>query len=330
MKTANDISRVWRRYFIRSVPAILAWSIVLLAAGASALAQRPLIYEHVEELSRYLNGVKIAEPVVFDRMAVYPVLVNSPLLLSGQWLTLDEALASGALTIMQRGTRSKPGLWVENSSLDEHVFLMKDETIEQNSQTRMVRRDTVLAPGERVELNVLGLQVPPTAGGKHLSTDERLEQLCREIVLRIPRGTTGFIFLCDGRSLGPDFFGSEDLALKLLPKLLKSYTPGPTSLPNTADYRGNSRNDAEAIEFFGRICGAHSEVSGTTGSGVGLRTNDRNLRGGGVVLDGLVVHYGIRAEALGTPYRRPRPSIIWPSPSVVQSRIIIDCCRFAN
>ena len=72
MKTANDISRVWRRYFIRSVPAILAWSIVLLAAGASALAQRPLIYEHVEELSRYLNGVKIAEPVVFDRMAVTP------------------------------------------------------------------------------------------------------------------------------------------------------------------------------------------------------------------------------------------------------------------
>ena len=207
------------------------------------------------------------------------MLVNSPLLLSGQWLTLDEALASGALTIMQRGTRSKPGLWVENSSLDEHVFLMKDETIEQNSQTRMVRRDTVLAPGERVELNVLGLQVPPTAGGKHLSTDERLEQLCRKSC----RGSPGHdgVHLSLRRPVARRrFLRQRRLGLEALAKASEIIHPGPTSLPNTADYRGNSRNDAEAIEFFGRICGAHSEVSGTTGSGVGLRTNDRNLRGG--------------------------------------------------
>ena len=160
----------------------------------------------------------------------------------------------------------------QNSSLDEYVFLMKDERIRRGTQTRIVRRDTVLAPGERIELNVLCSQLPPSAGDKPSSAsntilpplvpensqspyqverrfdsrhkmvrgaeypsdnvepapkftpiDEKLEQQCREIVPRIPRGTTGFIFVCDGQSLGADFFGSEDLALKLLPKLLKSY-----------------------------------------------------------------------------------------------------------
>jgi hypothetical protein len=31
-----------------------------------------------------------------------------------------------------------------------------------------------------------------------------------------------------------------------------------------------------------------------------------------VALDGLVVHYGVRVKESGTPYARPRPSIIWP------------------
>lgn len=297
------------------------------------------------------------------------MLVSSPSLLPAQWLTLDAALSSGVLTITDRRTRTTPVSWVENSSLDEYVFLMKDEMIRRGVHTRIVRRDTVLSPGERIELNVLCTQLPPSAGGKPLPAsrailppllpetsrsphqverrfdsrrkmalgaeypsdnvepapkskpiDERLEQQCREIVPRIPRGTTGFIFICDGQSLGADFFGSEDMALKLLPKLLKSYALDHVSAPNTANDRGNGRNDTEATEFFERICSTRSEATSTTGSGIGLRTNDRGLLGDGVALDGLVVHYGIRVQELGTPYSRPRPSIIWPRSEMHRQR----------
>jgi hypothetical protein len=133
----------------------VTWSIVLLATATPASAQRPLTPQHTREVASYLDGIKIAEPVVFDDMAVYPLLVSGPPLLRGRWLTLDAAISSSALVITERRTRTKPVLWAENFSLDEPVFLMKDERIRRGTQTRMVRRDTVLAPGDRIELNVL-------------------------------------------------------------------------------------------------------------------------------------------------------------------------------
>ena len=142
--------------------------------------------------------------------------------------------------------------------------------------------------------------------------NEGLEELRRRIVPRIPSGTTGFIFVDDGRPLAADFFGSEDLALKLLPKSLESYARRAMPPRRTRQTTATSRNGREAIEFFERICGTRSEAGSTTGSGVGLQTSERGLLGGGVVLDGLVVHYGVRVEELGTSYRRPRPTIIRP------------------
>lgn len=367
MIITNNTRRFWRRFSLRSIPAATIGLVVMLAASTSALAQRPTILEHTGELARYLDVVKIAEPVVVDDLAIYPVLVSGPPLLRGRWLTLDAALANGALAIVEKGTHSKPVLWAENTRSDGYLFLMKNEILDSGGQTRVVRQDTVLAPGERVELNVLSSPLPPSTGGKPLLTgkasvpprvpeatqspyqtdrrldirgkmggdfhfgsvkalpkpepnDAKLEQLCKEIMPRIPRGTTGFIFLYDGQPLGADFFGSEDLALKLLPKLLNSLALDQPGVSNMANDQGKGRNDAEATGFFERICGARSEATSTSGSGVGLRTSTGGLLGGGVVLDGLVVHYGIRVEELGTPYSRPKPSIIWPRSETHQQR----------
>ena len=70
MRIANVIRRLWRRSFTWCVPATMAWSVVLLATSTPASAQRPLIFEHAGELVRYLDGLRIAEPVVVDRIAV--------------------------------------------------------------------------------------------------------------------------------------------------------------------------------------------------------------------------------------------------------------------
>jgi hypothetical protein len=102
------------------------------------------------------------------------------------------------------------------------------------------------------------------------------------------------------------------LALKLLPKLLESYAMDRVHVPYAVDDPDRARNGREAIEFFKRICGARSVAVSTPGFGVGLQTHEGGLLGGGVVLGGLVVHCAVRAVELGTPYRRPQPSILWP------------------
>ena len=102
MKTANGVGRLCGRSCTWSILAAVTWSVVLLAPDTPASAQRPLTFQHVGELARYLDGVKIAEPVVFDHLAVYPVLVSGLSLLRGRWLTLDAALSSGALEITER------------------------------------------------------------------------------------------------------------------------------------------------------------------------------------------------------------------------------------
>ena len=62
--------------------------------SATFWAQRPSTGRHVRELGRYLDGVKIAEPVRYGQLAVYPVLVNDVPLLRGRWLTADAAIAA--------------------------------------------------------------------------------------------------------------------------------------------------------------------------------------------------------------------------------------------
>ena len=48
----------------------------LFTIGGMALAQRPPTDRHVAELGQFFNGVKIAAPIIEQRLAIYPVLVE--------------------------------------------------------------------------------------------------------------------------------------------------------------------------------------------------------------------------------------------------------------
>jgi hypothetical protein len=51
----------------------LGWSFL----GATPVwAQRPSTEKHVRELAKYLDSVKIAEPIVYRQLSVYPILVE--------------------------------------------------------------------------------------------------------------------------------------------------------------------------------------------------------------------------------------------------------------
>jgi hypothetical protein len=144
-----------------------------LAAG-TAWAQRPSTDRHVRELARYLDGVKIAAPTVYRQLAVYPVFVDNVPLLRGRWLTLDGAVSRGVLVVSEKGGGSVPLVSVENRSRDEYVFIMTGEVIAGGMQTRTVRHDLVLAPGQRIDLEVFCVEAHRWSGEKGFSSGDAM------------------------------------------------------------------------------------------------------------------------------------------------------------
>ena len=141
----------------------------LFAIGGTAFAQRPPTDRHVAELGRFFDGVKIAAPIVEQRLAIYPVLVDDVPLLHGTWQTLDEAISRGTLVIGEKGGGSVPVVSVENRSKDAYILLMMGDVIKGGMQTRTVRHDTVLGPGQRLELEVFCVEAHRWQGEKDFS-----------------------------------------------------------------------------------------------------------------------------------------------------------------
>jgi len=330
-----------------------AW--VATALPVPALGQN----RHVPELGEYLDHCEIAEPVVHRRLAVYPVLVRDLAELRGGWLTLDAAIARGVLEVNEKGGGgSVPVVTVENRSRSQRVFIMSGEVISGGKQTRTVRQDVILAPGQRIELSVFCVEAHRWQGGKKLSAGnalvpqsiqkelrkgadqqrvwsevsrnnralgaenrtgslelalksgaarKKLAEVRRAVVPNIPRGTVGFIFVDGGRAVGADFFGRDDLARQLLPKLLDSYAVDLVII-HRAKPGGEIRKDhSAAIEFFERIRRAGSQRSKTPGSGSGIRTRADRLLGDGVSLDATLVHYGVQIRDRIVPQPKPGP-----------------------
>jgi len=121
---------------------------------------RPIIAPgapHVPELARYLERLDLAEPLVCGRLAVVPVARRAGAL-EGAWLTMDRAIAENVLVVTEKGGGSVPVVVVENRSATHHVFIMAGEVVAGGKQTRTVRQDVVLAPGQQVNLGVFCIE----------------------------------------------------------------------------------------------------------------------------------------------------------------------------
>ena len=152
------------RYVAMAILASAACLGLVILGNSYAQEQRPSTDKHVRELARYLDSVKIAEPVVYQHLAVYPILAEDVPRLRGRWLTADAAIARGVLEVSEKGGGSVPLLRVENRSKDEYVFLMTGEVIAGGMQTRTIRHDVVLAPGQMIDLEVFCVEAHRWAG----------------------------------------------------------------------------------------------------------------------------------------------------------------------
>ena len=111
---------------------------------------------HVPELARYLDRVEIGRALVCGRLAVYPLVLRRDGALHGRWWTLDAAIAKSVLAVWEReGGGTVPLVVMENRSRDDSVFAMAGEIISGGKQTRTLRCDVILAPGQRIDVPVL-------------------------------------------------------------------------------------------------------------------------------------------------------------------------------
>lgn len=146
-------------------PALVA--VGLFFGAESAYAQRPSTHGHVPELASYLDRVQIAEPVRYRHLAIYPLLLERGPELTGRWLGMDRAVAEGVLVIYELPSRpSVPRVVAENRSRDQHVLILSGEVLAGGKQSRTVRQDVIVAPGQRVELDVFCVERHRWSGGE--------------------------------------------------------------------------------------------------------------------------------------------------------------------
>ena len=353
MNKREWLSWVRRRSCVMLVSASLVVVVLLQANNLSNVRAQETIKQrpnsgHVAELARYFDHLELSEPVVCRHLSVFPLRLRDGDKLRGGWLTMDQAISRGVLVVTEKsGGGEVPIVSVENRSRDDTVFIMSGEVLAGGKQTRTVRQDVVLAPGQRIDLDVLCVEARRWEGkadftaGKTLlpqsiqkeirkgadqqrvwqeiarnnmalgaenetgslelalnsgKVKNQLGEVRERIMPKMPRDTVGFIFVDGRRAVGAHFFGREDLAIALLPKLLDAYAVD-LILQRETNHRVDRKvNDDTAVAFFRQIRKAGSQRSKTPGSGAGIRTRRGELLGDGVSLGGVVVHYGVQIQ----------------------------------
>jgi hypothetical protein len=148
---------------------------------------------------------------------------------------------------------------VKNTSRDQHVFIMTGEVISGGKQTRTVRSDVVLAPGQRIELKVFCVEAHRWRGGGKFSAGKAL--LPQSIQKELRRGADQSRMWSEvarnNAALGAEnATGSLELALKSKPvqdKLAEFRRHIVPKLPDgMLGFIFVDRGRALGAEFFGR------------------------------------------------------------------------------
>jgi len=118
----------------------------------------------VVELARFLDAVELRRPLIYGRLAVVPVALRGGKPLGGDWQTMDGAFNRGILAVTEKDAGTVPVVWMENRSTWTNILVVAGEIVAGGKQTRTVRQDVVLAPGQRVDVSVFCVEAHRWAG----------------------------------------------------------------------------------------------------------------------------------------------------------------------
>jgi hypothetical protein len=239
--------------------ALACFGIALCGVAKPLWAQRPTTDRHVAELASYLDHVQIAEPIGYRQLEVYPILLDNGSKLRGRWLTLDAAMSRKDLVITEKsGGGAVPTVSAENRSKDEYVFIMYGEIIAGGKQTRTVRQDVILAPGQKLELSVFCVEARRWEGDKDFNAGKLLLPQSTQSAIRGGGGQAGVWSSVGGmgKALNAEnatdsletMLNSRDVSEKL-GEVRRAITP---KIPDgTVGYIFVDRGRALGADFFG-------------------------------------------------------------------------------
>lgn len=152
-------------------------AICLLPPKLAAQPIRPPIRGdgHVHELARFLESAEMYAGIDYRNLSVFPIRLRDGDLLAGRWSTMDEAISSGILVILEKGGGGQvPLVQVQNRSRQNHVLIMAGELLSGGKQTRTVRQDVIVAPGQRVDVPVWCVEKRRWEGGNEFGAGQAL------------------------------------------------------------------------------------------------------------------------------------------------------------
>lgn len=212
----------------RTKALLLKLGILVCLFATPAWSQVGTAGRHVAELARYLADAEIYAPIVYRNLAVFPIRLHDGQRLDGRWLTMDQAVSRGVLLVTETdGGGRVPAVRVSNRSRSEHVLIVAGEILAGGKQTRTVREDAVLAPGQSITLDVFCVEKHRWEGESKFRAGNVLvpQSIRRELRLGSDQNRVWTEIDRNNRALGAmNETGSLELALKsprVQPQLLE-------------------------------------------------------------------------------------------------------------
>lgn len=119
----------------------------LLVALVSILQMQPAFSQRAYEVSDFIETLEVGRPVYYENLTIIPVYAPRNYG-STNYVTLDEALGEGKLTISEMGGGRVSEVMLSNYSRD-YIYIMGGEILTGCRQDRIIGRDVLIAPHRR-------------------------------------------------------------------------------------------------------------------------------------------------------------------------------------
>lgn len=133
-----------KKYLVLAGIAALAVAIALTIVGAPREARAA---------DDFYSRLSVDEPVVYGNLAIYPLSLPGGGEHLGDFLTLDEAMATGKFSIQEKEEGAEVNTLQVNNKTGKPVVLLAGEMVRGAKQDRIVSYDTVVPPGGKANLD---------------------------------------------------------------------------------------------------------------------------------------------------------------------------------